>query len=114
MSLSGCTKFLAPDESAPQINNQLPSAISFAVLDYRPYVVDGDKAPSFEGLHRSNFGIPYSQYTYTREDMAVYLASRIKIGIEKKGIDVTQIVTTHNNPPDKVSSNLLSKINPLF
>lgn len=86
--LAGCSKILTVPESSPLVN--LPSSVGdiyIAVLDQRPYVVDGDKSPAFEGIIRSSFGIPYSHNTYTDEPMGQYLGQRIVYGFEDKGIN---------------------------
>ena len=94
---TGCTSVMTAEQAAPNFANQLPSQLNLVVLDHRPYVRSGDKAPSFEGLSRSGFGIPYSQYTYNRMPLADYLAARIVAGAKKDGVDLHVIKAVHND-----------------
>ena len=105
--LMGCVSPLTVEESAPNVNiNQSVDAVSIAVLDQRPYVLDGDKTPDFEGIIRSGLGIPYSHTTITKEPMATYLGNRLESGIKQKGIDVEQ----HRTDTAMQFSNLMSKL----
>ncbi|MCC4797339.1 hypothetical protein BCT30_06270 [Enterovibrio norvegicus] len=96
VSLSGCVRVLSPEETAPDISYVSAEAFNIAVRDARPYVLDGDKASSFEGLTRSALGIPYSQNTATKEPMADYIAKRLEAGFKNKGIEVNVISTDMN------------------
>nr|WP_086940475.1 hypothetical protein [Thaumasiovibrio occultus] len=93
--LVGCASPLTVEESAPnvKVSNDI-DAISIAVLDQRPYVLNNDKEASFEGVVRSTFGIPYSYSTVTNEPMATFLGQRLEYGIEQNGVDVMQYDTT--------------------
>ncbi|MCG9603428.1 hypothetical protein L1D16_22240, partial [Vibrio sp. Isolate31] len=61
LGLSGCATVLTAEQSAPQLN-EVPQekALTIAVIDKRPYVLDHDKEPKFEGIIRSSLGIPYT------------------------------------------------------
>jgi|14_taG_2_1085336.scaffolds.fasta_scaffold21804_2 hypothetical protein len=95
--LSGCTSIMTAEQAAPAVNtpNELES-VSIAVVDKREYVLNNDKAPSFEGLLRSSFGIPYSQYTYNRQPMSEYLTDRLVAGFKKQGIKAEAYLTSHS------------------
>ncbi|CAH0524888.1 hypothetical protein [Vibrio hippocampi] len=88
--LIGCVSPLSVEESAPQVTINKVNGISIAVLDQRPYVLNKDKEPNFEGIIRSGFGIPYSYSTITGEPMSLYLGKRLEYGIEQKGVNVEQ------------------------
>ncbi|WP_264874401.1 hypothetical protein [Vibrio agarivorans] len=105
--LMGCVSPLSVEESAPNVNiDPSVESVSIAVLDKRPYVVDGDKTPDFEGIIRSGLGIPYSHSTITKEPLATYLGNRIEYGIAKKGIDVER----HTTDTSTQFSELISKL----
>lgn len=95
--LSGCTSTMNAEQAAPAVNtpNELES-VSIAVVDKREYVLNNDKAPSFEGLLRSSFGIPYSQYTYNRQPMSEYLTDRLVAGFKKQGVKAEAYLTSHS------------------
>lgn len=87
--LTGCGSMLTAQQAAPEISvKNTSNPLVIAVLDQRPYVLEQKKKPSFEGLIRSNFGIPYSYSTPTREPMSDYLGQRIKLGFSASGIPV--------------------------
>ena len=95
--LSGCTSIMTAEQAAPAVNtpNELES-VSIAVVDKREYVLNNDKAPSFEGLLRSSFGIPYSQYTYNRQPMSEYLTDRLVAGFKKQRVKAEAYLTSHS------------------
>ncbi len=94
LQLLGCAKFMTAQEAAPEVN--VPAslqAISLAVLDQRPYVLNKDKNPAFEGLVRSSFGIPTSYSTRNFEPMATFLGARLEQGFIRHGVDATHVTT---------------------
>ncbi|MGF1697797.1 hypothetical protein L4D20_06250 [Vibrio kyushuensis] len=94
LNLIGCAKLLTVEESAPEVNiSSEIGAVSIAVLDQRPYVLDKDKPAAFEGIIRSSLGIPYSYNTATQEPMATFIGTRIEHGFKDRGIDATLHLT---------------------
>ncbi|MCG3865233.1 MULTISPECIES: hypothetical protein [unclassified Photobacterium] len=92
---TGCESVLTAAETAPKINTvNKAQPLTIAILDHRPYVVNNDKSPAFEGLIRSAFGIPYSYDTVTKEAMSNFLGQRLALGIKRHGVDV-DLVQTH-------------------
>lgn len=92
--LSGCGSTMTAEQAAPKVNKRVSEKVSVAVIDHRPYVLDGDKAPSFEGLSRSALGIPYSRYLIQDKPMSDYLVNRLVAGFKKAGVEVSGIQTT--------------------
>ncbi len=92
--LTGCAInknviLLSAEETAPKLYYRLnTNNISLAVLDNRPYVVDEDKTPSFEGIIRSTYGIPYTFNTSNNQPMSSYLRDRLSIGFRNNGTKV--------------------------
>lgn len=85
--LVGCSSLKTVEQTAPKISVQKNAGpLVIAVLDQRPYVLNKDKSPAFEGLMRSNFGIPYSYNTATREPMSLYLGKRLAHGFKTAGV----------------------------
>ncbi len=107
--LAGCASVLTVEQSSPEVNlSPELKALSVAVVDSRPYVVNKDKSPAFEGIIRSGLGIPYSYNTPTQEPMAVYLGNRISHGIRKNGVEVSVYSTTAGMPLKEVFENVAS------
>ena len=100
LTISGCASIMTADEAAPRLNKPLTDKLTIAVIDHRPYVVNGDKAPSFEGLSRTTIGIPFSRYIYDQTTMSVFLTKRLMAGFSKLGVKVSKIETT---PATKIS-----------
>ena len=93
--LTGCASIMTAEQAAPNLSFQEDAGpLVVAVLDNRPYVLDKDKNPSFEGLIRSSFGIPYSYGTATGEAMSAYLGKRIEHGFKASGVDTVLHPTT--------------------
>ncbi|ATZ74081.1 hypothetical protein CWC33_10445 [Idiomarina sp. X4] len=111
--LSGCASIMTAEQAAPAVNtpNELES-VSIAVVDKREYVLSGDKSPNFEGLSRSNFGIPYSQYTYTGQPMSEYLTERLVAGFMKKGVDAEAYPTSYSMSLSSIKNALAKKEQP--
>lgn len=111
--LSGCAQLMTAEQAAPAINTPKGmESITIAVLDKREYVVNGDKAPSFEGLSRSSFGIPYSQYTPGSQPMTSYLGDRLVAGFNKQGIKAEFYSTTPSMSIERVKEALAKKDKP--
>ncbi|CAH6860021.1 exported hypothetical protein [Vibrio chagasii] len=83
LGLSGCATVLTAEQSAPQLN-EVPQekALTIAVIDKRPYVLDHDKEPKFEGIIRSSLGIPYTYNTATQQPMSQFLTDRLVAGLK--------------------------------
>ena len=82
LGLSGCATVLTAEQSAPQLS-VVPQekALTIAVIDKRPYVLEQDKEPKFEGIIRSSLGIPYSYNTATQQPMSQFLTDRLVAGL---------------------------------
>jgi len=66
----------------PNLTASASRGISVGVLDRRPYVVSGNKAPSFVGLQRGGYGNPWNVNTVSGgplvDDFAAIVASAYK------------------------------------
>lgn len=90
----GCAQLKTAEETAPTLDlNIKQAALSIAVLDKRPYILSNKKSTAFEGLVRSQWGIPFSQKTPTKEPMSTYLGKRLEAGFHQRGIQVNRIKT---------------------
>ena len=103
LGLSGCATILTPEQSAPQLS-VVPQekALTIAVIDKRPYVLDQDKEPKFEGIIRSSLGIPYSHNTATQQPMSQFLTDRLVAGLKKQQVTVDSVETTPSQNITKV------------
>jgi len=105
--LTGCASIMTAEQAAPNLSFQQDTGpLVVAVLDNRPYVLDNDKNPSFEGLIRSNLGIPFSYGTVTGEAMSVYLGKRIEQGFKASGVDTVLYPTTVGMTKDNLLQEL--------
>lgn len=94
------------DSVKPVVATTINSAAALAVVDHRPYVIDSDKTPTFEGLMRSGFGIPYSMPTGDNQPLADYFAIIAKSGLSGAGADVSVVKTQYTDSADKVHQTL--------
>ncbi len=105
--LTGCVSVLSLEESAPQVNvDKDVSSLSLSVVDLRPYVVNNEKKPAFEGVIRSSIGIPYSYYTLGQKPMADYLAVRLEHGIKSQNVNVNVYPTDLDTNIEELKSTL--------
>lgn len=106
-ALTGCSGLLPVEQSSPEVTVSADAApISMAVLDERPYVLDKDKNPAFEGLIRSGFGIPYSHNTASNEAMSDYLGKRVEYAFSAKGVDITRYQTSIETSEEELLNTL--------
>jgi hypothetical protein len=87
ITLAGCTLgrgysaqgwSVAYAGTGPDVRAVGPSrSVAIAVLDQRPYVLDGSKPDSFVGLSRNEFGIPYEVLTPKGAPMASDMAAAL-------------------------------------
>jgi len=102
--VTGCASIMTAEQAAPELNKPLSDKLAIAVVDHRPYVLNGDKEASFEGLSRSGFGIPFSRYTFNNKPMSEFLTNRLAAGLIKTGIDVSSLETTPQTKIEDVKS----------
>jgi hypothetical protein len=65
--------------------------LAVGVVDHRPYVLSGDKAPTFVGLQRSGVGIPYNVNTQSGKPLATDFSGAMSKALTDKGYKVTEI-----------------------
>ena len=70
--------------------NEGSGQVAVGVLDHRPYVVSGDKGPTFVGLQRSGVGIPYNVNTQSGQPLATDFSGAISKALTDKGYSVTE------------------------
>lgn len=91
---TGCTTVMTAEQAAPTLNKPQVNEIQIAIVDHRPYVINGDKLSSFEGLSRTTLGIPFTRNLITGETMPQYLGKRLTAGFIRSGINAKLIATT--------------------
>lgn len=65
------------------------TAVGLAVIDQRPYVLDGDKTPDFVGLQRGGFGNPFDVKTQSGNPLSVDMQDSLSKALESNGYEVT-------------------------
>ena len=71
---SGCGLKHQYSEVVPDLHMTGSEQVVVGVVDNRPYVVSGNKGPSFVGLMRSGAGIPYDVHTSDKKAFAQEVA----------------------------------------
>ncbi len=72
------------------------SDLGVAVIDQRPYILDGDKEPNFVGLQRGGFGNPFDVKTESGRPLAVEMAEAMESELVQNGFKVFDLhVTGH-------------------
>lgn len=106
--ITGCASFNSPALVKPQVNSKIKTPTAIAVVDHRPYVIDGDKQPNFEGLNRAAVGIPYSEKTGNEENLSDYIGLILKSGLLASNSDINLISTQHTDSNSDVEKTLLA------
>lgn len=65
--------------------------IALSVLDHRPYVLSGNKAPTFVGLQRDGYGIPYNVNTKSGGPLADDFSKALAQSLTSKGYRVQEM-----------------------
>jgi hypothetical protein len=107
--LMGCAFGRSVDYQAPiELSIQGNSTqLALAVLDHRPYVVSGEKGPSFVGLQRSGYGIPFNVNTASGQPLADDFSNSIAGALSAKGFKVTEIALPATTSTDEAISPLV-------
>ncbi|MEM7120249.1 MAG: hypothetical protein AAF563_03160 [Pseudomonadota bacterium] len=71
--------------------------VAVSVVDHRPYIVDGDKDPSFVGLMRAAFGNPWDVTTGSERPLAQDMTTSIVDSMKQKDIDAVAVVVPHSS-----------------
>src|SRR3546814_13503229 len=77
-----------------QVNSS--KSIAVAVVDVRPYVLDGDKAPDFSGLMRGGFGNPFDVTTDSGQPLAADFTAFIVAALQRARIPAVSVPLTPN------------------
>ena len=62
------------------------SLVSVGVHDQRPYIIDGQKSPTYVGTMRSQWGVPWNMNTQSDKPLSDDIASAIVSGFMRVGI----------------------------
>jgi len=73
-------------------------SVAVAVVDNRPYVVDGDKDPDFVGLQRGGFGNPFDVGTDSRKPLAMDLTDNIVTALKQRGLAAEPVLVKPGTP----------------
>ena len=66
--------------------------LGLAVVDARPYVLNGDKQSNFIGLQRGGFGNPFNVSTTSGDSLAADMQSALARSLENKGYMVKELM----------------------
>ena len=100
--LSGCLA-AGHEYNYEQISMDIPveateqESLILAVEDWRPYVLSGDKKPSFVGLQRDGFGVPFDVTTASGKPMTEIMSAAIENGLKEVGYTVVSVSGNNNN-----------------
>lgn len=87
--------------------------LEVATHDQRPYVVSGGTDPTFVGLSRSGYGIPYPVYTQSDRPLAEDMTQVICSALTKKGFQCVPIIVAANASPSEVRRKLQERASTL-
>lgn len=73
-------------------------SVAVAVVDNRPYVVDGDKDPDFVGVQRGGFGNPFDVGTDSRKPLASDMTDNIVAALKQRGLAPEAVTVKPGTP----------------
>ena len=95
--LSGCGLKHQYSEVVADLRMTGSGHVVVGVVDNRPYIVSGDKEPSFVGLMRSGFGIPHDVHTASKKAFAQEVAETACRSLIRSGFRCTPEVFSLSN-----------------
>jgi hypothetical protein len=102
--LSACMSVPDAEQSAPTISFSTSQSVTVAVIDNRPYVLNGDKERYFSGLSRDSFGVPWSLPTYNKQPMSDLLQDRVLAGLKNQNVAVTPLKNASSATVSNIST----------
>ena len=110
LTLAGCTlgrgysasgRSFAYAQAGPDVRAAgQPRTVAIAVLDQRPYVLEGAKSDSFVGLSRNEFGIPHDVVTPKGAPMASDMAAALLGAFRSRGFAAEIVLSSPAGGPD--------------
>lgn len=79
-------------------------SVSIAVIDQRPYVLDGDKSPNFVGLQRGGYGNPFDVTTRSGRSAADDLTRMLVNSYANSGSTAEALNAAPGSPAEQVVS----------
>ncbi len=74
--------------------------LALIVQDQRPFILDGQKKPTYIGIHRSKYGIPKDAYTRTGGTVAEDIATIMTASLRASGFQVKPVFVAHTDSLD--------------
>ena len=69
-----------------ELTLETQKSVAVMTIDLRPYILDGDKDPTFVGLYRAGFGNPFDVSTDSDRPLATDMSISIVEAMKKKGV----------------------------
>jgi hypothetical protein len=105
--LGGCAYGVKHDyQQALDIGIATSASVAVGTLDRRPYVLDGQKGPTFVGLSRGGFGNPFDVTTQSGQPLASDISGAIAASLKSKGVDAKAIEIKHALSVDQAAASL--------
>ncbi len=83
-------------------------SIAVAVVDLRPYVLSGEKAPDFSGLFRGGFGNPFDVTTGTGHPLADDLSQSIVTALKRASVEAEIVAVTPKSSAPEARAAILA------
>jgi len=96
LALTGCAAGKRIDymSGTPEFVVRGARSVAVATQDTRPYVVSGEKTPTYVGIKRGPFGEPFGVTTASRKPLADDFSATIARALTQKGFKVTAVSVT--------------------
>lgn len=98
--MTGCAAGNQYDYKSSTVSLPLSGAgeVGVAVIDNRPYVLDGDKSPDYVGKQRGGFGNPFDVRTASGGALTQDMSASLQDALRRSGYDVKAMQIASNDP----------------
>jgi len=86
--------------STPDVSVTSEQTIVASVVDFRPYVLSGNKSPSFVGLQRGGFGNPFDVTTQSGQPLAADVTEALVRALKARGGDAKALTLSQGTSLD--------------
>lgn len=95
LTVAGCAVGNRYDYAAGDVALPIQGSgvLGLVVVDSRPYVLNGDKLPTFVGLQRGGFGNPFNVETESGKPLAADMTRALASALESRGFEVKPLAT---------------------
>lgn len=109
--LSACAygRKIAYNTTVPDIEPQGTLSVAVGTSDQRPYIVSGDKTPTFVGLMRGGYGNPFNVNTVSGAPLADDINASLSSALSARGFTASSVSIASSDSTRAAKEKLVAK-----